>query len=101
LTGRTHQLRVHCAEMGWPILGDGIYGNAPRHGGPVLHLHAREIMVPLYKNRPPIHVVAPPPAHMRERLLQCGWQEDRPPDAASCAAAVLQTESDRLSKSSL
>ena len=30
LTGRTHQLRVHCAEMGLPILGDNIYGRAPR-----------------------------------------------------------------------
>ena len=39
LTGRTHQLRVHCAAMGWPILGDAIYGNAPRFGGPILHLH--------------------------------------------------------------
>ena len=33
LTGRTHQLRVHCSEMGFPILGDNIYGSAPRHGG--------------------------------------------------------------------
>ena len=56
LTGRTHQLRVHCAEMGWPILGDTIYGNAPRVGGPPLHLHAREIVVPLSKNKPPITV---------------------------------------------
>src|SRR5580700_10956663 len=46
-TGRTHQLRVHCAEMGWPILGDAIYGTAPRNGGPGLQLHAREIVVPL------------------------------------------------------
>ena len=30
LTGRTHQLRVHCAARGWPILGDTIYGNTPR-----------------------------------------------------------------------
>ena len=30
LTGRTHQLRVHCAAMGWPILGDSVYGSAPR-----------------------------------------------------------------------
>jgi tRNA pseudouridine32 synthase / 23S rRNA pseudouridine746 synthase len=74
VTGRTHQLRVHCAAMGWPIVGDTIYGNAPRAGGPGLHLHAREIVVPLYKNRPPIRVVAPVPPHMRERLLQCGWQ---------------------------
>ncbi|MBR2937005.1 MAG: RluA family pseudouridine synthase [Oscillospiraceae bacterium] len=27
ITGRTHQLRVHCAHMGWPILGDPQYGN--------------------------------------------------------------------------
>jgi tRNA pseudouridine32 synthase / 23S rRNA pseudouridine746 synthase len=74
ITGRTHQLRVHCAEMGWPIVGDAIYGSTPRAGGPVLHLHSREIVVPLYKNRDPIRVVAPVPAHMRERLAACGWQ---------------------------
>ena len=31
LTGRTHQLRVHCAAMKWPIVGDDIYGSAPAH----------------------------------------------------------------------
>ena len=75
LTGRTHQLRVHCAEMGWPIRGDAVYGNAPRSGGPILHLQAREIVVPLYKNREPIRVVAPVPPHMREALAECGWNE--------------------------
>jgi tRNA pseudouridine32 synthase/23S rRNA pseudouridine746 synthase len=73
-TGRTHQLRVHCAVMGWPILGDGIYGSAARTGGPGLHLHAREVVVPLYKNRPPITISAPVPLHMQERLRACGWQ---------------------------
>jgi tRNA pseudouridine32 synthase/23S rRNA pseudouridine746 synthase len=73
LTGRTHQLRVHCAAMGWPILGDSVYGSAPRSGGPGLHLHAREIVVPLYKNRAPIEVTAPVPPHMHERLRACGW----------------------------
>jgi len=77
LTGRTHQLRVHCAEMQWHILGDAIYGNAPRSGGPGLHLHAREIVVPLYKNRAPIRVTAPVPPHMRAALAQCGWEIDR------------------------
>jgi tRNA pseudouridine32 synthase/23S rRNA pseudouridine746 synthase len=38
LTGRTHQLRVHCAAMGWPVIGDSVYGTAPRSGGPGLHL---------------------------------------------------------------
>jgi tRNA pseudouridine32 synthase/23S rRNA pseudouridine746 synthase len=76
LTGRTHQLRVHCSEMGFPILGDNIYGTAPRHGGPGMHLHAREIVVPLYKNKPPIKVTAPVPPHMTERLKACGWTEE-------------------------
>ena len=74
LTGRTHQLRVHCAAMGWPVVGDAIYGNAPRAGAPMLHLHAREIEVPLYKNREPIRVTAPVPLHMQEQLYACGWQ---------------------------
>jgi tRNA pseudouridine32 synthase/23S rRNA pseudouridine746 synthase len=73
LTGRTHQLRVHCAEMGWPILGDAIYGTAPRSGGVGLQLHAHDIVVPLYKNRAPVRVMAPVPPHMRERLTSCGW----------------------------
>ena len=77
LTGRTHQLRVHCAEMGWPVFGDNIYGSAPRTGGPELHLHSREVVVPLYKNKDPIFVTAPVPAHMTERLTACGWKPDQ------------------------
>jgi tRNA pseudouridine32 synthase/23S rRNA pseudouridine746 synthase len=73
LTGRTHQLRVHCAAMGWPILGDTIYGNAPREGGPGLQLHARHIVVPLYKNKDAIAVSAPVADHMRKILKACGW----------------------------
>ena len=77
LTGRTHQLRVHCAEMGWPILGDNIYGRAPRNsvslGGPALHLHSHEIVVPISKNKPPVVTTAPVPVHMREMLGKCGW----------------------------
>jgi RluA family pseudouridine synthase len=73
-TGRTHQVRVHCAELGCPILGDPIYG--PRGGAgppPPLHLHARAIAVPLYPNRAPVTAEAPPPAHMVEALRACGY----------------------------
>ncbi|MPZ38176.1 MAG: RNA pseudouridine synthase [Rhizobiales bacterium] len=74
LTGRTHQLRVHCSAMGWPIVGDTIYGDAPRTGGPGLHLHAREVVVPLYKNKEPVRATAPVPLHMQDRLYACGWK---------------------------
>ncbi len=62
LTGRTHQLRVHCSAMGWPIMGDPIYGM----GGRRLQLHARGVRIPLYKNRNSIDVEAPVPDHMRD-----------------------------------
>ncbi len=44
-TGRTHQLRVHCAHMGWPILGDVLYGPQPQtaEAAPRLLLHAAEL----------------------------------------------------------
>jgi tRNA pseudouridine32 synthase/23S rRNA pseudouridine746 synthase len=99
LTGRTHQLRVHCAEMGWPILGDNIYGSAPRSGGPGLHLHAREIAVPLYKNRPPIRVVAPVPPHMRERLATCGWRDDTDTPAHGISRPHVEEAAQRPSRS--
>ena len=66
LTGRTHQLRVHAASEGWPILGDSIYGARPLDG-PVLHLHARRVEIPL-KGGAPVVVEAPSPAHMAEAL---------------------------------
>jgi tRNA pseudouridine32 synthase / 23S rRNA pseudouridine746 synthase len=39
-----------------------------------MHLHAREVTVPLYKNRDPICVSAPVPLHMQDALQACGWQ---------------------------
>ena len=73
VTGRTHQLRVHSSATGWPIFGDNIYGNGPRFGEPKLHLHSREIVVPISRNKEPVRVVAPAPPHMHEKLRACGW----------------------------
>jgi tRNA pseudouridine32 synthase/23S rRNA pseudouridine746 synthase len=72
-TGRTHQLRVHCASQGWPIFGDAIYG--ARADLP-LQLLARKVVVPLSKSKPPIEVEAPAPPHMLETLAACGFEGD-------------------------
>ncbi len=74
-TGRTHQLRVHCASQGFPILGDAIYG--ARADVP-LQLLARKVVVPLVKTKPPIEVEAPAPPHMQETLAACGFAGDPP-----------------------
>jgi tRNA pseudouridine32 synthase/23S rRNA pseudouridine746 synthase len=56
-TGRTHQVRVHCAALGCPVLGDAVYGE----GGGGLALLARSLMLPL---APPVAATAALPAHM-------------------------------------
>jgi tRNA pseudouridine32 synthase/23S rRNA pseudouridine746 synthase len=65
-TGRTHQVRVHCALLGCPVLGDPIYGDPQ---GP-LQLLARSIALLL---QPPLAATAAPPPHMRGALTRCGW----------------------------
>ncbi len=84
VTGRTHQLRVHCASLGTPILGDGKYGGAAAHPAGVpqprmMHLHARAIMLPQAKGDPLI-ITAPLPAHMRETWKFLGFDPSEDPD---------------------
>ena len=84
LTGRTHQLRVHCAEgLGCPILGDGKYGGAGAHMERVsgkLHLHARALRLP-HPNGGVLEVAAPPPPHMRDSFAFFGFEAPRTPKA--------------------
>lgn len=67
-TGRTHQLRLHCAEMGHPIVGDGKYGGASAFlTGAIsrkLHLHSRFITFP-HPGGGKMTVTAPLPEHMK------------------------------------
>jgi tRNA pseudouridine32 synthase/23S rRNA pseudouridine746 synthase len=68
-TGRTHQVRVHCALLGCPVLGDPIYGSGGGGADGRLHLLARAIELPL---TPPVAATADPPDHMRAALVGCG-----------------------------
>jgi 23S rRNA pseudouridine955/2504/2580 synthase len=78
LTGRTHQLRVHCTVLGTPILGDTAYG-APEVDGfaPGLHLLARRLVLP-HPAGGFLAVEAPLPPHMAATFRALGF-DIRPP----------------------
>jgi 23S rRNA pseudouridine1911/1915/1917 synthase len=69
-TGRRHQIRVHLASVGTPIVSDPVYGE-PHPEVPRLALHALGLSL---LGRPMI--VAPLPADLRQPLLHLGFEED-------------------------
>jgi len=79
LTGRTHQLRVHCAALGTPIVGDRKYGG---EAGQVeglaakLHLHARRLVLP-HPLGGTLELEADLPAHMQETFKALGFEAPR------------------------
>jgi 23S rRNA pseudouridine1911/1915/1917 synthase len=82
-TGRTHQLRVHLAYAGHPIVGDDLYGGprdrgvrdaatrgALQPGHPLLH--AWRLAIPELGGRPALGLTAPPPAELAQALTALG-----------------------------
>ena len=78
LTGRTHQLRVHMAAIGHPIVGDGKYGGPEAFlSGSIsrkMHLHARRLIID-HPDGTPLDVTAELPEHMARSMEQLGFDQ--------------------------
>ncbi|MEM7443152.1 MAG: RluA family pseudouridine synthase [Pseudomonadota bacterium] len=82
LTGRTHQLRIHCRAIGTPILGDGKYGGRAAFLPTAdiakqVHLHARQLTLP-HPDGGVLDVSAPLAPHMVETFTYFGFDPDTP-----------------------
>ena len=72
-TGRTHQIRVHMASLGHPLLGDFTYGApSPEKGLEGQCLHARELKFIHPRTGEPVHLETPLPAYFQDVLSKLG-----------------------------
>jgi len=86
-TGRTHQLRVHLADMGYPLIGDKVYGrkrngnSTKLMGDPIIDrfprqaLHAEKLTLVIGQNARRMQFVAPPPSDLEKLLLRLRGRE--------------------------
>ena len=70
-TGRRHQIRVHLASRGWPVVGDPVYGTGPVDSAR-LALHAVRLQLPHPALGTSLSISAPVPDDLRQLLERCG-----------------------------
>jgi len=76
VTGRMHQIRVHLAHKGWPLVGDAVYGRADAAPSfPRQALHAWRVALTHPVTHEPLTVTAPVPADMRALMESMGLTE--------------------------
>lgn len=104
LTGRTHQIRVHAAAIGHPLVGDGKYGGKEAFltGGisRKMHLHSRRLVIDL-PGGGTLDIAAELPDHMAESWAMLGfdmalgapWEEPPPPPAPKKSRRLSSTAS--------
>ncbi|WP_394658081.1 RluA family pseudouridine synthase [uncultured Novosphingobium sp.] len=101
LTGRTHQLRVHMAAIGHPIVGDGKYGGQDAFlSGSIsrkMHLHARRLIID-HPDGAPLDVTAPLPEHFAMGMEQLGFEEADGADIPEPRAEDTREDKKRLAK---
>lgn len=72
VTGRRHQIRVHLAARGWPVVGDPVYGGPESPAFPRQALHAWRVVLTHPVSGEPLRIEAPLPGGLDVFLAACG-----------------------------
>ena len=73
-TGRTHQIRVHMKYLGYPILGDSIYGRSDSEKRQMLHAYKLEFLHPI--TNVPVEFIGKLPEDFKNALKKCNLKFD-------------------------